>query len=188
MKNILKTILLSFGLLATSSFAAADDHLVASPKEQKVLEAPMQVTLYSLISQRLELSEKLATSYWNEKTPIDDLKKEEAFIKSIEAKAAHLGLDSKDVTSFFTAQMDASKMICIENFEVWVKNDHHKHKNCAEASTIETQIEAIDAQILEQLTQSKDVLNDKQSLKTAITKDLQVKGFSREVIDSATQF
>lgn len=188
MKKKLKQLALAFGLLATSSIGFADDHLVATAKQKKVLEAPAKITIYSLICDRLELSKKLATSYWNEKTPIDDLKKEEAFIASIEKRAAQLGLDEKQVTQFFTAQLEASKMICIENFEVWVKNDQHMHENCAESSTIEKQMEALDAQILKQLQSDESLFKDKSDLKQTITKDLEAKGFSREVIDTATSF
>ena len=189
MKKTFKRFLLSFGFLALGCAGFSDDHLVATAKQKAVLEAPAQVSLYSLLSERLELSKKLATSYWNEKTPIDDLKKEEAFINTIEQKASQMGLDKNEVTEFFKAQMDASKMICIENFEVWIKNDLHKHEKSAEASTIEAQMEAIDAQILQHLSGSKENLNkEKASFKQAISKDLESKGFSREVIDSSTQF
>ena len=189
MEKKLKKIGLYLGFFAAAFLGYADDHITVSPKNHKLIEQSQHATIYSLITDRLILSEQLAKAHWNEKTPIDDIKKEEAFLVDVEKKAASSGLDRTEITNFFNAQLDASKMICIENFEIWVKNDLHKHKNAAESSKIEAQIEKIDNQILDLIKASEgNLLKDKKPLKDALAKDLQIKGFSRDVIDSATQF
>ena len=146
-------------------------------------------TLSSLLIERLALANEYAKTHWNQKLPIDNPEQERAAIESLEASASHMGLDPIAIGSFFQAQNEAFKMVLIENFDVWVNQDLHKHEMTQDQITLNQKLAAIDQLILNELKTNPNYMqNEKNDLKGEISKDLQKHGFSREVIDSSTHF
>ena len=89
--------ILAAGCATTANFAAVDtaavDHLLG------------------LIRERLEVAPDVARTKWNTKAPIDDPLRDEQIIDGVEAAAAGYGLDPKVASTFFMAQIEASKAV-----------------------------------------------------------------------------
>ena len=163
---------------------------LASLPSVKVAEAAQKDSmLNSLLIERLELSKDLALCTWNEKLAIDDITKEKIFMEEILSQSTSSGIDPSLAANFFHAQMEASKVIIIENFENWVKTDVHKHEYIPDLQALNAKIKEVDGKILQALKdQALEIQTNKSAMKSSIAKELQSKGYSRDVIDSATDF
>lgn len=185
--KILKKFFLYFAVMGVPFICGAVAEEVKNhAKTEQVAE---QQDLLPLISQRLILAQDFAKVHWNQTLPIDNLDNEKLHIVTMQQQARDMGLDPAVVTSFFLAQQEAYKMVMMENFEVWVTQNTHKHDVSEDMTTLQTSLNTLDAKILQ--TMKADQMNsfsNKEALKVSIAKDLQSQGFSREVIDSATHF
>lgn len=164
---------------------------VSKQSQQVVVEDQKQLgTIASLMVERMELSKDLAIYKWNHTLPIDELESEKAFLAQLLEKATSSNLDPKFVQSFFRAQIEASKMINIENFENWVNTNIHKHEYSPNSAVLQKKIQEIDEKLFVTLKDVYVVLSgsQKETFKVELVKMLQDKGFSRDVIDSATHF
>jgi chorismate mutase len=168
-------------------YAIADE--VKTHTQTEVVFQQQELNLQALVSKRLELAQEFSKAHWNQALPIDNPDQEKAQIENIQLKAKEMGLDPVVVTSFFLAQNEACKMVMIENFDVWVAQDLHKHETAADSAILQEKLNALDDQILISLkNEHAGVFSNKEALKATLAKELQSKGFSREVIDSATHF
>lgn len=165
---------------------------VSKPTQELVMQEDQKQlnTLASLMVERMELSKDLAIYKWNNTLPIDELESEQAFLKEMLEKTTSSNLDAKFVKNFFNAQIEASKTINIENFETWVNKNIHKHDYTPDSLALQKKIQDIDEKLVLAL---KDIYTafsgpQKEVLKVTLGKILKNKGFSRDVIDSATHF
>jgi len=88
---------LSVGYASSTTLSAAD-----GAKVDRLLE---------LISERLNIAPEVARIKWNTKAPIEDLAREKQIIDGVVARAGEYSLDSRVLEAFFTAQIEASKII-----------------------------------------------------------------------------
>lgn len=190
-----KNRLLAFAIapLLAASPILADDVKEPVKKEivQEVKESEKLDEVSSLIAKRLDLAKKLATHKWNNQLPIDEPQKEEAFLNEIEKKAEEKGLDPKIARAFFTSQIEAAKAIGIQNFEKWVAEDIHKHKEVVNFDETSKEMQQCDELLIEAMSKKAQDLNDKkrrEAFRVMISKALKDSKFSRECIDSATNF
>ena len=187
--KILKKIGLYVAVMGLPFICGAIADEVKTHVQTEVVSQNQQQDLLSLVSKRLVLAQDFAKIHWNQTLPIDSLDQEKAHIEQLQLKAKEMGLDPAVVTSFFLAQHEAYKMVMIENFDVWVAQDLHKHETTSDMQMLQEQLNSLDDQILVSLkNEHSNGFSSKETLKAAIAKDLQSKGFSREVIDSATHF
>jgi len=190
MKNkILKKIGLYIAVMGLPFVCSAIADEVKTHAQTEITAENQDLELSSLVSKRLQLAQEFSKVHWNQTQPIDNLEKEKTQIEQLQLKAKEMGLDPSVATNFFVAQNEAYKMVMIENFDVWVAQDLHKHEKVSDTTLLQEEISHIDDQIL--ISLKNDHVSgfiSKEALKAAIAKDLQNKGFSREVIDSATHF
>lgn len=191
LNKIFKRCALILGVFSIpfASTLAAD--VLSSTAKSKTEQNLSQInnTLSSLLAERLALGNEYAKTHWNQKVPIDNPELERAAIESLEASATQMGLDPIATGAFFQAQNEAFKMVLIENFDVWVNQDLHKHEMTQDQITLNQKLAAIDQLILNELKTNPNYMqNQKNDLKGEISKDLQKHGFSREVIDSSIHF
>ena len=88
---------LAFGCAAIASFTAADTAAVDR--------------LLGLIKERLDVAPEVARTKWNTRAPIEDLPREKQIIDGVAKGAPEYGLEPQVVAGFFTAQIEASKVI-----------------------------------------------------------------------------
>jgi chorismate mutase len=89
--------LLAAGCATTASFTAADTAAVDR--------------LLGLIKERLDVAPEVARTKWNTKAPIEDLPREKQIIDGVAKGAPAYGLDPQVAGAFFTAQIEASKVV-----------------------------------------------------------------------------
>ncbi len=187
--KIFKKIGLTLTVMGLPFICGAIADEVRTHLQTEAVSQNKQDNLEDLIAQRLLIAQDFAKVHWNQNLPIDNLDNEKAYIAQLQIKAKDMGLDPSFVTSFFLAQYEAYKMIMIENFDVWVTQDLHKHDTASDQQVLQDRLTSLDDQILVSLKNTQLTnLSSKETFKASVAKDLQVKGFSREVIDSATHF
>lgn len=179
-------ILAATPLLAEETKEAPKQEVVVNKENSKQVQE-----LGQLIAKRLELSKQLAIYKWNNQIAIDEPKKEEAFLASMEEKASKKGLDPKIVRSFFQSQIEAAKDIKIQAFEKWVKEGVHKHEEVINLDETVAKIQECDDQLLNIISSNTQDLLDQKSkdkIRVMVSKVLKASKFSRDCIDSATNF
>ncbi len=75
--------------------------------------------LLLLIQKRLAVMHEVARTKWNQKLAIEDKAREQIILTNLVEQCKKYGLDEKWVATFFQAQMDASKTIQRNDFELW---------------------------------------------------------------------
>ena len=175
---VLALPLLGIGIL-TSSIEATTTKL--SHQEQLQQTTGMD-RLATLMAERIQLSEDIATYEWNHKLPIDNHVMEKALLdeRVLQAKAA--GVDEELAQRFFIAQVEALNTACIDHFETWVKKDVHKHPYTPEIAALNQKLDQVDHKLIV-------ALKELQSIdKVALIKALQDHGLTRDVIDASINF
>jgi chorismate mutase len=89
--------ILASGCATTASFTAADTATVDR--------------LLGLIKERLDVAPEVARTKWNSKAPIEDLPREKQIIDGVAKGATEYGLDPQVAGTFFTGQIEASKVV-----------------------------------------------------------------------------
>jgi chorismate mutase len=95
--GVVLVAILASGCATTASFTAADTAAVDR--------------LLGLIKERLDVAPEVARTKWNSKAPIEDLPREKQIIDGVAKGAPEYGLEPQAAGSFFTAQIEASKVI-----------------------------------------------------------------------------
>ncbi|MBA4190705.1 MAG: chorismate mutase AroQ, gamma subclass [Planctomycetaceae bacterium] len=75
--------------------------------------------LFDLMSQRLAIMVDVARTKWNSKGAIEDPARERALVASMADAGREFKLEPAETTAFFTAQIEASKIIQREKFREW---------------------------------------------------------------------
>lgn len=75
--------------------------------------------LVELMGQRLELMHDVARFKWVGGSPIEDPVREQALLEDVARRGRDLGLDEAATRAFFTAQIEAAKIVQRADFERW---------------------------------------------------------------------
>lgn len=175
---VLTLPLLGMGVI-TSSIGASENK---STHQESVQEATSMNYLASLMAQRLQLAEDIATYQWNHTLPIDSPATEKILLDHLVMQAKASGVNEKLASRFFIAQIDALNAACIGHFETWVKANIHKHDYTPEIGVLNQKLDQIDQQMITALKDLRGVD------KVQLIKALQDFGFTRDVIDASINF
>lgn len=153
MKKIKRTAFTVFSLLMTFQSLHA---LTATNKDPQSTVQTVTVSankekidaLIQTIQQRLQACHKLAIWKWNTTNPIINPQEEAAYIKKMAELMKGSGLSEAFIEKVFKAQIEASTMLQIKDFEKWVQEDAGKFPAVQDPRAF---IEAIDKQILSEL-------------------------------------
>ncbi|MFN4258725.1 MAG: gamma subclass chorismate mutase AroQ [Gemmataceae bacterium] len=123
--------------------------------------------LLLLMKQRLLLMHEVARWKWTNGIPIQDTEREARVLQAVEIKARNRGLNTALVKRFFTAQLEAAKMIQEEDFAAWTKTGQGPFPNTEDlGKSLRPRIDTLnDALILsldalESLRQRGEIHND----------------------------
>jgi chorismate mutase len=89
--------ILAAGCATTANFTAVDTAAVDR--------------LLGLIKERLDVAPEVARTKWNTKSPIDDRLRDKQIIDGVATAATACGLDPQVASTFFIAQIEASKAV-----------------------------------------------------------------------------
>jgi chorismate mutase-like protein len=110
------------------------------------------VALARLIDERLSLMPDVARYKWNHKQAIEDLPRERALIDSVRGQAAVRGLSPERVAVFFSAQIEASKVVQRELFARWESQGQGAFDSVRDlGADIRPRLDALNPQLLDTL-------------------------------------
>lgn len=80
---------------------------------------PTLEPLLNSIAERLEIADQVALSKWDSKKPVEDKKREQEVIASVSAQAPTYMLDPAAAEQFFSAQIEANKLVQYTHLSDW---------------------------------------------------------------------
>ncbi|MBD8270442.1 chorismate mutase [Pseudomonas fluorescens] len=80
---------------------------------------PTLEPLLNSIAERLEIADQVALSKWDSKKPVEDKKREQEVIASVVAQAPSYKLDPAVAEQFFSAQIEANKLVQYTHLSDW---------------------------------------------------------------------
>ncbi|MEH2174704.1 gamma subclass chorismate mutase AroQ [Nostoc sp.] len=115
--------------------------------------------LLKLIQQRLLIAHDVARWKWNQKRPIEDLKREQELLLKVRQQAKNHSLDPDTVTAFFQAQIKAGKLIQTTDFQNWQKQGIKSFPNVPDLNqTLRPSLDKLNIELLFALTELNSVL------------------------------
>jgi chorismate mutase len=80
---------------------------------------PTLEPLLNSIAERLEIADQVALSKWDSHKPVEDKKREQEVIASVVAQAPTYKLDPAAAEQFFSAQIEANKLVQYTHLSDW---------------------------------------------------------------------
>ncbi|NWF10995.1 chorismate mutase [Pseudomonas salomonii] len=80
---------------------------------------PTLEPLLNSIAERLEIADQVALSKWDSHKPVEDKKREQEVIASVTAQAPSYKLDPAAAEQFFSAQIEANKLVQYTHLSDW---------------------------------------------------------------------
>ena len=80
---------------------------------------PTLEPLLNSIAERLEIADQVALSKWDSKKPVEDKKREQEVIAGVSAQAPTYMLDPAAAEQFFSAQIEANKLVQYTHLSDW---------------------------------------------------------------------
>lgn len=168
---LLFVIIIFFGLFFSSTvvaanlklyFAAQNSGSVKLANSQAIWIADQQLPvdkLLKLIQQRLLIAHDVARWKWNNKRPIEDLKREQELLLKVRQQAKTHSLEPDTVAAFFQAQIDAGKLIQTVDFKNWQKQGIKSFPNVPDLNqTLRPSLDKLNTEFVFALTELTPVL------------------------------
>ncbi|MEH1948899.1 MAG: gamma subclass chorismate mutase AroQ [Nostoc sp.] len=168
---LLFVIIIFFGLFFSSTVVAANLKLyfAAQNSGSVKLVNPQAITgaeqqrpvdkLLKLIQQRLLIAHDVARWKWNQKRPIEDLKREQELLLKVRQQATTHNLEPDRVAAFFQAQIEAGKLIQTADFQNWQKRGIKSFANVPDLNqTLRPSLDKLNTEFLFALTELTSVL------------------------------
>ncbi|MEH2125219.1 gamma subclass chorismate mutase AroQ [Nostoc sp.] len=160
---LLFVIIIFFGLFFSSTVVAAQNSgSVKLVNPQAVTGAEQQRPvdkLLKLIQQRLLIAHDVARWKWNQKRPIEDLKREQELLLKVRQQATTHSLEPDRVVAFFQAQIEAGKLIQTADFQNWQKQGIKSFDNVPDLNqTLRPSLDKLNTEFLFALTELTSVL------------------------------
>lgn len=168
---LLFVIIIFFGLFFSSTvvaanlklyFAAQNSRSVKLANSQVIWIADQQLPvdkLLKLIQQRLLIAHDVARWKWNNKRPIEDLKREQELLLKVRQQAKTHSLEPDTVAAFFQAQIDAGKLIQTVDFKNWQKQGIKSFPNVPDLNqTLRPSLDKLNTEFVFALTELTPVL------------------------------
>ncbi|MEH2226414.1 gamma subclass chorismate mutase AroQ [Nostoc sp.] len=152
-----------FGLFFSSTVVAAQNSgSVKLVNPQAITRAEQQRPvdkLLKLIQQRLLIAHDVARWKWNQKRPIEDLKREQELLLKVRQQATTHSLEPDRVAAFFQAQIEAGKLIQTADFQNWQNQGIKSFANVPDLNqTLRPSLDKLNTEFLFALTELTSVL------------------------------
>jgi chorismate mutase len=124
----------------------------ALPYSIQAEERGTLTTLIDASAQRLALAREVALAKWDNGTPVEDLARERQVIRAAIAAGREKWLSAKFVNRFFSAQIEANKLIQYALLTKWSgQGKAPRHPRTTLAQTVRPQIDRIQALLISAL-------------------------------------
>jgi chorismate mutase len=125
---------------------------VALPYFGKAEERAALTTLIDASAQRLELAREVALAKWDDGAPVEDVARERQVIHAAVRAGREAGLPAKFVSRFFSAQIEANKLIQYALLTKWQgQGKAPRHSRINLVQTVRPQIDRIQAALISAL-------------------------------------
>jgi chorismate mutase len=109
--------------------------------------------LLRLMQQRLTLMHEVARWKWNAGQPITDPKRERELLHSVVERGRGKGLDPELVRSFYSAQMEAARLVQQADFDRWTANKQEPFADTTSLVALRQQIDILNSELIDALTE-----------------------------------
>lgn len=126
---------------------------------------------------------------WNIKAPSADLQREKVMLNAIVEKGRSLGLSADQTIAFFSAQVDASKIIQDDDFRRWEAERQRPFADVADLKRdLRPRIDALNSELLTTFAEVRSRVRGREALiKRLAVKALVGQGITREVRDKVVE-
>jgi chorismate mutase-like protein len=142
--NRLLAVLLGLCLLGP---VACDRRPAVPTADTNADPAVLDALLHSM-HQRLDLMHTVARVKWNAQAPILDPEREKALLQDVVARGQSYHLDAEVTRAFFSAQMEAAKLIQEEDFQRWRMARQPPFADLPDLATLRQQIDVLNRELL----------------------------------------
>jgi chorismate mutase len=127
--------------------------LVAAGCRSRPAAAPPAAVdrLLGLMQQRLAVAHDVARWKWSQGKPISDPAREARLLDEVASQGRERGLDPEFMRSFFTAQMEAGKLVQQADFDRWRADGRDPEKGGPDLAALRARIDQLDAELLDAL-------------------------------------
>ncbi|RCS22995.1 chorismate mutase [Phyllobacterium salinisoli] len=126
--------------------------VVLAPMPSRAGTAPDALApLIDAISQRLSIADQVAQSKWGTHAAVEDVKREQAVLNAVSAQASRFKLDPDGVKSFFSAQIEANKIVQYGLLWQWVEAGKAPSGASPDLKNIRIQLDQLQDVLLENL-------------------------------------
>jgi len=137
------------------------------------------------INERLALMEAVAEYKRQHGMPVQDVPREEALLRDLEAKAATHQLSPRWVRSFFRGQFEAAKLVQLNHLDRWHKQ-HMQTEEAIELDRVREQIDRLNDEMLAALALLRPVQRDRNGIERRAQELIVGDGIDDEVRSVAT--
>jgi chorismate mutase len=132
------------------------------PPAANSLAPPNRAALDALLQrmrERLDLMHSVARVKWNAQTPIHDPERERALLQEIVQRAESHSMDAEVTRRFFTAQMEAAKLVQEDDFQRWRAAKQSSFLDAPTLPTLRQQIDTLNRALLAALAEARPYLD-----------------------------
>jgi chorismate mutase len=103
--------------------------------------------------QRLLVMHDVARSKWNSGKPLTDAQREQALLEAVIVRGQERGLDPVFVRKFFTAQIEAGKLVQQADLDQWQAQDQPPFAEAHELSALRRRLDELNDQLIDALVE-----------------------------------
>jgi chorismate mutase-like protein len=141
------------------------------------------------MKQRLDLMHDVARVKWNTKSPIHDPQREEESLRILVEEGKARGLDPNYTREFFTAQMNAAKLVQESDHERWRAEGRGPFTDAIELTLLRQRLDSLNGALLSAIVRVQPILKTEQGLRDFELAALAALGrFPPSVGSTATRF
>jgi chorismate mutase-like protein len=116
--------------------------------------------LLRLMERRLALMHDVARWKWNAGQPITDTQRERALIQSVVERGRGKGLEPDLVRTFFTAQMEAARLVQQADFDRWKAKQQKPSADPTSLAVLREQIDELNRELIDVLAEVRPWLSE----------------------------
>jgi chorismate mutase len=114
--------------------------------------------LVDISAERLAIAEDVALAKWDAGIPVEDARREEQVIRDAVKEGESKGLDRAFVSNFFTAQIEASKVVQYTLVSEWYRlGSAPAHRQIDLVKVIRPQLDKLQTRIISELAKTADL-------------------------------
>jgi chorismate mutase len=118
--------------------------------------------LYRLMAERLALIPDVARHKWNTRAAIQDLVREQQIVEGLKREAEAVGVPATWAEHFFSAQIEAAKVIQRELFARWERAGQGAFADAPDLATVtRPRLDALTPRLLRELAMTWPALSDR---------------------------